>query len=301
MMTMKVVVTGASGFIGRNTIVYLLKEGFEITAVTRPEDETLIHEINSKFINIAVESAKVVEQLTEIFAGNDAVIHLVYVPDPDLELFERKNTVANHNVINAAMRAGIEKFITNSGLGVTHLGRRRHTTNGYFRMKKKLEDDLVKAWQTAGMRYIIFRPSYIIGKGDEITPMIAQKIRNGETISIVGNGRYRMQPISISDVVQIYCTCTKLNDFDNQILDLVGPKKISYIDYIKLIGKIIQREPLVEYLSKQDAMNRKVEFGLNEDEIDVLMCDEVGDERLLQKTFDFQLTPLERAIEEAVE
>lgn len=298
---MKVAVTGASGFVGRNTIDYFLKEDFEVTAVTRPEDETLIYEINSKFMNIAVESTEVVEQLTEIFAGNDAVIHLVYVPDSDLELFERKNTVANHNVINAAMRAGIKKFITNSGLGATHLGKKRHTTNGYFRMKKKLEDDLVKAWQTAGMRYIIFRPSYIIGKGDEITPMIAQKIRNGETISIIGNGRYRMQPISIRDVVQIYCTCIKLNDFDNQILDLVGPKKIRYIDYIKLIGKIIQREPLVEYLSKQDAMNQKVEFGLNEDELDVLMCDEIGDERLLQKTFDFQLTPLERAIEEAIE
>jgi len=224
----------------------------------------------------------------------------VYVSNSDLKSFERENTVANQNVIHAAMRAGIKKFITNSGLGVAHLGRKRETTNGYFRMKKGLEDDLVKAWRTEGMRYVIFRPSYIIGKGDELTPMIAQKIRNGEAITIIGNGRYRMQPISINDVVRVYSTCLELNDFDNQIFDLVGSKKISYNDYIKLIGRIVQREPRVEYLSKQDAITRKVDFGLNEDEIDVLMCDEIGDERLLQETFDFQPTPLERAIIEAV-
>lgn len=307
-MTLKIAVTGASGFVGRNTIAHLLKEDFEVTAVASPEDEKLFYatnskftNISSKFTNIAVESTEVVESLTEILAGNDAVIHLVYVSEPDLSSFERNNTVANQNVINAAMRAGIKKFITNSGLGVVHLGRKRDTTNGYFRMKKRLEDDLVKAWWTAGMHYVIFRPSYIIGKGDELTPMIAQKIRNGETISIVGNGRYRMQPISIRDVVQIYSTCIKWDDFDNQIIDLVGPEKISYIDYVKLVGKIIQREPFVKCLTKQDAINRKAEFGLNEDEINVLMCDEVGDERLLQKTFALQPTPLEEAIEMALE
>jgi len=302
-MALKVAVTGASGFVGRNTVAHLLKQGFDVTAVTVPEDETLFHETEMRCRSIedlAVQSTEVVEDLTEIFTGNDTVIHLVYVSDSDLEIFENKNNVANQNVINAALDAGVKKFITNSGLGVTELGKRQETTNGYFRMKKNLENALAKAEERTGMRYVIFRPSYIIGRGDELTPTISQKIRNGDSIMIIGDGRYRMQPIAVRDVAQIYSTCLQLNDFDNQTFDLVGPLRISYTDYIKLIGRILERQPHLEYLSKQDAISRREELGLNEDEIDLLTCDVTSDERVLKETFNLQPTPLEDAVREIV-
>jgi NADH dehydrogenase len=150
------------------------------------------------------------------------------------------------------------------------------------------------------MRYVIFRPSYIIGKGDELTQALAEKIRKGEAIPVIGNGRYRMQPIFVKDVAEIYSMCMKLNDFDNQTFDLVGSKKVAYIDYIKLLGRFLLREPAVEYVPKPEAVKRKAEFGLNEDEIDVLMCDESGDSGRLEREFDFELTPLERAVEKIV-
>jgi len=298
--SLKVAITGASGFVGRNAAAYLAQEGIDVTAVVRPAKEKMLEELGAKvkiIEDIAAEGADVVEELVDVFVGQDAVIHLTYISDYDLKNFERRNTIANQNVINAAMRAGVKKFITNSGLGVAAFGRKKETTNGYFRMKKRLEEDLVKAWHTTGMRYVIFRPSYIVGKDDEITPTLVQKIRSREPILVIGNGRYRIQPIFVRDVMKIYSMCLMSRDFDNQIFDLVGPKRISYVDYIKLLGKIIQREPLVEYIPKAEAVRRKVEFGLNENEIDVLMSDETGNEKMLQKTFDLQLTPLEKALE----
>lgn len=303
-MGLKVAITGASGFVGRNATAHLLHEGFDVTAIVRPGKEKVFSNLDVRIRNIddiAVESVDVVEKLTDIFAGNDAVFHMTYIQDADVKIFERMNTIANRNVINAALRAGVRKFMTNSGLGVANFGRKMETTNGYFRMKKRLEEDLVKAWRAAGMRYVIFRPSYIIGKDDELTPGLVEKIRNRETIFIIGNGRYRTQPIFVNDVMQIYSMCLRSSDYDNQIFDLVGPKKIAYIDYLKLIGKFLQREPVVQFVPKAEAVKRKEEFGLNESEIDVQLSDEVGDERLLQKTFDFRLTPIENAVEKIVE
>lgn len=300
---MKAVITGASGFVGRNLAASLRQEDHEVTAIIRPGKEKLFFEIGAKvrtIEDVAVQSVDVVEKLSDIFAGNQAVFHLTYVWDNDVKVFEKMNMIANQNVINAAMRTGIKKFVTNSGLGVANFGRKRETTNGYFRMKKRLEDDVVKAWRTAGMRYVIFRPSLIIGKGDELTLGLAEKIRKGETIFVAGNGRYKMQPIFVRDVANIYSQCLRLDDFDNQIFDLVGPKKIGYSDYIKLIGKIMGIDPIIQYITKSEALSRKEEFGLNADELDVLMCDEVGDEKILQKTFDIQLTPIERAVEKII-
>lgn len=303
-MTIRVAITGASGFVGRNSVVSLVQEGFDVTAIVRPGKEKIFSEFDDIKVetieNLAEASVDAVEKLSDILVGMDAVFHFTYIPDIDTKIFERLNMIANQNVINAAMRAGVKKFVTNSGLGVANFGRKRETTNGYFRMKKRLEDDLVKAWRTAGMRYVIFRPSYIIGKGDELTPAIAEKIRSGQTIFVIGNGRYRLQPIFIKDVMQIYSACVRLTDYDNQVFDLVGPRKISYVDYTKLVGKFLLRDPVIQYVPKPEAVKRKEEFGMNEDEIDVMMSNEIGDEKMLQRTFDFDLTPLDKAVEKII-
>lgn len=304
-MVIRVAITGASGFVGRNAIVSLVQDDFDVTAIVRPGREKIFREFGDIKVetieNLAEASVDVVEKLSDILVGMDAVFHFTHIPDSDVKVFERLNTIANQNVINAAMRAGVKKFVTNSGLGVANFGRKRETTNGYFRMKRRLEDDLVRAWRAAGMRYVIFRPSYIIGKGDELTPWIAEKIRGGETIFIVGNGRYRMQPIFVKDAAQIYSACARLNDYDNQTFDLVGPKKIPYIDYVKLVGRFLMRDPDVQYVAKSEAVKRKQEFGMNEDEIDVMMSNEIGDSGMLERTFDFNLTPLDKALEKIIE
>ena len=303
-MPAKVAITGASGFVGRNLAASLQSQGEEVTAVIRPGKEKVFFEMGAKVREIkdlAVQSVDTVNKISDIFIGQQAVFHMTYVTDWDVRVFEKMNMITNQNVIDAAMRSGVKKFITNSGLGVADLGKKRETTNGYFRMKKRLESDVVKAWRMCGMRYVLFRPSYIVGKGDELTLSIADKIKNGETILVPGNGRYKMQPIFIRDVVDIYSQCLKLDDFDNQTFDLVGPRKIGYSDYIKLIGKFMGIEPKIMYIPKSEALMRLNELGINEDELDVMMCDETGDDRLLRKTFDIELTPLEKAVEKIVE
>ena len=301
-MPLRVAITGASGFVGRNTTAFLSREGIKVTAIVRPGKEDFVKKLGaSKARTIADISAEnAADELAEIFSGHGVVMHFTYISDFDVKTFEQKNTQANKNAVAAAVRGGVKKFIANSGLGVANLGKKKETSNGYFRSKKRLEDALMKANFESGMNYVIFRPSYIIGRDDELTPNLAEKIKNREPILVIGTGEYRMQPVFVGDVMKIYLACLRSNKFNNKIFDLVGPRKISYFDYISLIGKIIGREPLLQYMTKEEAVKRKIELGLNEDEIDVLMSGETGDEKILQKTFRLQLTAVERSLEKIV-
>src|SRR3989344_232270 len=128
-MPIRVAITGASGFIGRNTTAFLSREGIKVTAIVRPGKEEFVKKIGaSKVKTIADISAETAAgEMAEIFFGHDAAVHFTYVSDFDVKIFEQKNTQANKNAVAAAARGGVKKFIANSGLGVADLGKKKET------------------------------------------------------------------------------------------------------------------------------------------------------------------------------
>src|SRR3989344_4571809 len=86
-----------------------------------------------------------------------------------------------------------KKIIYTSGLGVS-----KNTTLGYFISKYKAERQIIDS----KLDYTIFRPSYIVGKGDLFTKYLKKQIKAGQ-IQIPGSGNYSIQPIYIDDVSKI--------------------------------------------------------------------------------------------------
>lgn len=262
--------TGANGFVGRNVRKLFEKQGIEVIGIVRKDKAPSItfgttiisHDLSEKYLASRLKGCSVLLHL--IGKGKQTI-------DSD---YEKINVCLTKNAVNLCKKAGIKKIIYISGLGV-----HKDTTFGYFISKYKAEQEII----TSGLDYTIFRASYIIGKGDPLSQTLSKQIKNG-TIIIAGSGNYRLQPIFVEDVAQVFLHAAMNKKLSNKIIDLVGPKIIIYNCFVRdfLRGKKVK----IKKISLEDAYrsalhNPKSAFGI--DDLNILIGDYVGNHKILQK------------------
>src|SRR5574340_1216221 len=211
-MCSSVVITGASGFVGRNVGMFLSKNGFQTTSLVR----------KGKTVNFGktIATADLSENsLASKIKGSDAFLHFIgqgrQTVDSD---YGTVNVSLAKNAVALCKKAKIKKIIYISGLGVD-----KNTTLGYFISKYKAEQEIIHS----GLDYTIFRASYIIGSDDLLSENLEQQIKKGQ-ITIPGSGNYRFQPIFVYDVADVIIKSVTEKKFSNKIIDLVGPQIVSY-------------------------------------------------------------------------
>ena len=212
----------------------------------------------------------------------DALIHLIGIGrQSSKSTFEEINLNLTKNVIKACKNAGIKKIIFISGLGVS-----RNNKSDYFVSKYKAEREIINS----GLDYTIFRASYIIGKTDYLTKALSKQMKKG-VIIIPGSGKYRLQPISVADVAKIILEAINEKKFSKKILDLVGPQKISFEDFVKLFtkntGVKIQKINLESAYDEAKRNTRSV-YGL--ESLNILVGDYTSDGKQLKKLSSVKLT-----------
>ena len=129
-----------------------------------------------------------------------------------------------------------------------------------------------------------------MGKTDHLTKTLSKQMKSG-VIIIPGSGRYRLQPIFVLDVAKIILEAVLEKKFSKKIIDLVGPQKISFEDFVKLFTK--NTEVKIEKISIEDAYdeakrNAKAVYGL--ESLNILVGDYTSDGKQLQKLSNVKLT-----------
>ena len=219
---LKIIITGANGFVATNIRKYLSEKNIDIISISRNDFRKFKNE--EKIISKNYEE----KIILPVIKNSYALIHLIGIGNQSVETdFNTINTDITRHVINLCKKAKIKKIIYTSGLGVSS-----DSSLGYFISKYNAEKLIIDS----GLDYTIFRPSYIVGKNDLLTKYLKKQIKN-KIIEIPGSGTYSIQPIYINDVVQIIFKSIIESKFKNKIIDLVGPDYISFIKYVKLFSK----------------------------------------------------------------
>ena len=271
-----IVVAGANGFVGKNLRSFLHENKINVLAISRKNFQKYSSEI--KIISTNISDPKLQTKLKNY----DALINLIGIGrQTPKSTFEEINLNLTKDVIKACKNAGIKKIIFISGLGVS-----KSNTSDYFASKYKAEQEIINS----GLDYTIFRASYIIGKTDHLTKALSKQIKNG-VIVIPGSGKYRLQPIFVEDVAKIILEAVLEKKFSNKIIDLVGPQKISFEDFVKLFAK--NTETKIDKISIADAYdeakrNTKAVYGL--ESLNILVGDYTSDGKQLQKLSNVKLT-----------
>ncbi len=302
-MARRLVLTGANGFVGRHVIQAAAAEGWEVAGVVRNEAaaRAVIAAGGRPLRHAGLEAAA----LSEAFAGATAVVHLAQIGSEKPGVtFAEVNVEGTRRVAEAARAAGVPRVVYFSGLGIAHYGAWPRCTNPYFLSKLEAETALF----ASGLEVAVFRPSYILGPGDSWAPFILRQMAAGE-LERVGDGLYRMQPIAVRDAARLVLAAAAGPAPRHRVFDLVGPEPISCQAFYERLGEVARRAgkagawsvrevPVAE--ADRAALSPGGYRGMGKDELDCLLCDEIGDARPLEALLGGFLTPLDDAIGAAV-
>jgi len=272
-----VAVTGANGFVGKNVRKFLYKNKVRVLGISRKNFGKYSTETKAQSKNLLEQ------RLQKKLKNYDALVHLIGIGiESSGSTFEEINVNLTKNTIKLCKKSGIKKIIYISGLGVS-----KNNTSNYFTSKYKAEQEIINS----GLDYTIFRASYIIGKTDHLTKSLSKQMKKG-VIIIPGSGKYQLQPIFVEDVAKIILKSILEKKFSKKILDLVGPRKISFEDFVKLFSKNTKVK-----FKKINLKNAYDEGTYSSESLDLLIGDYTSDMKHLQKLASIKLTPVEKFLE----
>ena len=265
----KIAISGANGFVGRNVGKLLKKNGIKVIGIVRKGKESSI--TFTPIISCDLSEKHLANKLR----GCVAFLHFIGIGKQTIESdYEKVNTGLTKRAVQVCKKAGIKKIIYISGLGV-----QKNSTFGYFISKYKAEQEIINS----GLDYTIFRASHIIGKNDPLSKILTEQIKKG-TVLVAGSGNYHIQPIFVEDAAMIFLQSITHHKFSRKIIDLVGPKTITYNCFVKdfLDGKKVKIKKMnLEDAYRNALHNKKNMFSV--DDLNILVGDFVGNHEKLQK------------------
>jgi NADH dehydrogenase len=167
--------------------------------------------------------------------GCEAVIHLVGIirefPRRGVT-FQRLHVEATEIVTDAARAAGVRRFLHMSALGARPApADPYHTTNFQG-------EEYVKA---SGLSYTIFRPSVIYGPGDQSINLFIRQIKTLPVMPIIGDGRYKMQPVAVAAVAEALALALELPQTENRVYEVGGPEALTFNEIIDTLAQVMGR------------------------------------------------------------
>jgi len=225
---MKVFLTGATGFVGQYMLRGLLAEGHAVRALVR--DPQKAAELTRAGVELVPGDVVEGTGLQEGMQGCDAVIHLVgIIMEKGGNTFERVHHIGTRNMVEAAKRAGVKRFVQMSALGVRADGPAAYQTT-----KWKGEEEV----RRSGIPHCILRPSVIFGEGDGFVTQMMETMRSAPLFRPVpGNGKPKFRPIFVEDVAACFVRALRAEAATNQTIELGGADELALNDVLAEIAR----------------------------------------------------------------
>ena len=222
-------VTGATGFVGRHVVAALQAAGYTgIRCLTHG------HAADAPALDGGVElvagDVRDRESLDRAMTGVDLVVHLVAIirERPGGVTFANVNHLGTRNLVEAARKAGVRRLVHQSAIGADP-----EPGRGYSRSKWLGEQEVIGS----GIPFTILRPSIIFGRGDEFLNTLAAVVKLFPVAPIAGGGRNRFQPIAVLDVARCLVQVVSQEEYIGRTLEIGGPRQYTYD---QLVGLLVQ-------------------------------------------------------------
>jgi uncharacterized protein YbjT (DUF2867 family) len=210
---MRVLVTGAGGFVGTHVAERLEADGHEVVRFSRRTGGDVTDPAS-------LEAAA---------QGAGAIVHLVAILEGTPEQFEAVNAQGPANAVAAAKAAGVRRFLHMSALGVDaeHASR-----TGYWGSKWRG----VQAVTSSGLDWTVFEPSFVFARGGGAFAEFERLVRMPLT-PVIGDGRYRHQPVWVGDVATAFARALERPETIGKRYELGGPQAFTFDELLEEIAR----------------------------------------------------------------
>jgi nucleoside-diphosphate-sugar epimerase len=207
---MEVLITGGTGLLGRHLVPALHAEGHRIRMLTLPGEKT--DWLEDQGVAVFRGDIRRPETLSEPMQGAEGVFHLAAMMGVWRPIAEYRevNVSGTANVCDAALRAGVRRFVHISSWTVYGMNLGRPATEDMplaplrepYAVTKAEGEEAVRRKIGEGLAAAIIRPGTFFGPGDRLHfARIADRIKAGTWI-MIGSGRNALPFVYVTDVVQ---------------------------------------------------------------------------------------------------
>jgi nucleoside-diphosphate-sugar epimerase len=242
----RVLITGAGGFIGSHLVDSQLEHGHHVRAVDLHLDLLKPQAAHPRLEAIRgdITEKDIVQKLVE---GIDIVYHLASAHlDVSLsdEQYHLVNVRATLSLLEAAKQAGVKRFVHCSSVGVigdvkhppADEATECHPINIYERTKLEGERAALDFARRTDFDVVVVRPAWVYGPRCPRTAKLFRTISRGR-FPIFGSGKNMRHPVYISDLIHGLELCAETPDIDGEVFIIAGEVPVESRELVNVISQ----------------------------------------------------------------
>ena len=242
----RVLVTGATGFVGKVLVRKLLDEGYQVRTYVRPLSDSSWLENNG--VEIVYGDVREPEPLRRAMQGVESIIHLAAGVRGSRQFACSSCTTGTENIAVLARESGIKRVIYISSMAIhdflamkdgecihenSPLEPHPELRSTYAQAKRGAEEIAISHIRDNEPSWTIVRPSLIFGPG--WNPVSAVGVRVGRQIFSLGSWRKQLRLIHVDDACDALIAILRSPESAGQILNLSHPDTITTGEFVRLL------------------------------------------------------------------
>jgi uncharacterized protein YbjT (DUF2867 family) len=205
---MRVLITGARGFIGRHLAAALSARGHSIVAAARPQFDF-----------------ERPQDWTSALRGVDVVVNAAGILRASPERFEAVHHHGPRALFVAAEAAGVRRVVQVSALGADEAA-----TSAFHLSKRRADAFLAQR----GLDWAIVQPSLVFGTEGRSARWLAM-LASLPLVPLPGNGNQRVQPIHVGDLTDLLVRLVEAPGTLRETVPAVGPRPLALREYLQIL------------------------------------------------------------------
>lgn len=225
-----VLLTGATGFVGRRLAPVLVERGLDVRAMTRRPDD-----YDGPGTGVFGDVGDV-DSLDRALEDVDIAVYLVHSLDDDD--FERKDAEAAAAFGRAAAARGVSQIVYLGGLGAED-----DDLSPHLRSRREVEGKLGEG----GVPVTVLRAAIVVGAGGISWEITRQLVKNLPAMVVPKWVNTRTQPIAVDDVIRYLVGVIGNEAAYGRVLEIGGPEQLTYLEMMQQAAQVMlgRRVPIV--------------------------------------------------------
>lgn len=297
---MKILITGANGYIGKRIIPSLLEDGHEIVCCVRDKNRINLEPSVQKQVTVAEADFLNVDSLSNLPEDIDVAYYLIHSMTSSINDFMKMEEDSATNFVSY-----IEKTSAKQTIYLTGLVNDGVKLSSHLQSRLNVEKILISSSVPA----TVLRAGIIVGSGSASFEIIRDLVEKLPAMITPRWLKTRTQPIAIRDVLKYLRGVAGRKDTYNQIFDIGGPDVMTYkemlLQYAEVrdLKRVIWVVPVMTprlssyWLYFVTSTSYKLAVNL----VDSMKVDVVCHEESLKEKLEIEPTPYKEAIRRAFE
>ena len=218
---LRILVTGATGFVGRRLAPSLVEAGYDVRAMTRRPEA---YDGPGTPVGADVHDP---DTLGPALEGIDVAYYLVH--SLDSADFEQMDARAARAFGEAAAAAGVRQIVYLGGLGAEG-----DDLSAHLRSRREVEGLLGEG----GVPVTVLRAAIVVGQGGISWELTRQLVKNLPAMVVPKWVSTRTQPIAVDDVIRYLVGVADRPEAFDRVFEIGGPDQLSYLEMLEIAAEI---------------------------------------------------------------